>query len=376
MKSVVERNINMIQPIDFNKPVYSAVNINIKKPEVNAGSDASKPTSVNNDRGIYNAVKINIDNPRVNTEPKQIYDYPEADGIVTYDMIAFSPVEYSAEDDIKKLPAETENAEAVEVPSPNYTSVEAEKSEMAEKKTLNGLNRLSFRASESEVKRPEIIPSEPILPRVDISLVTENLTSSNKDVQAQQIEEIVRLAVLEPENAKDYLVSDVFTALINITQEDATKLAPPSQQQIEIRQKLIANIIAVEKDRNAANNLPYKLSDDEVAIATILSPMELTERNKEYAITALGTLAELFIEDFQSKEGRVVPITDAPGVSAIVEALKKDPDSGVKLAAIDALRHIQRSEYKEELSALFALAATDPNPIVSNAAHKSIEELS
>ena len=374
----------MVQPIDFNKPVYSAVNINIKKPEVDARTNVTNPMTVNNDNGIYNAVKIDIDNPRVNTEPKpSVYDYPEANGIVTYDMLTINPINLPKEDNIKALPeGETtpvdvaeEGAEKVEVPAPNFTTLEAEKEDLAEKKTPDAVSGLSFRANENKVKKPEIIPSEPILPNVDIALVTENLASKDKDVQAQQIEEIVRLAVMEPEKAKDYLVSDVFTGLISITQEDATTLTSPSKEQVEARQKLIANILAVEKDKNAINNLPYKMSDEEVAFATALSPMELTERNKEYAITALGALAELFIEDFQAKEGRVVPITDAPGVSAIVNALRQDPDSGVKLAAIDALRHIQRPEYKEELSALFTLVQTDPNPNVSRTAAKAIAEL-
>ena len=373
----------MVQPIDFNKPVYSAVNINIKKPEVDARTNVTNPMTVNNDNGIYNAVKIDIDNPRVNTEPKpSVYDYPEANGIVTYDMLTINPINLPKEDNIKALPEGeatpvdvAEEAETVKVPAPSFTTLEAEKEDLAEKKTLDAVSGLSFRANENEVKKPEIIPSEPILPNVDIALVTENLASPDKDVQAQQIEEIVRLAVMEPEKAKDYLVSDVFTGLISITQEDATTLTPPSKEQVEARQKLIANILAVEKDKNAINNLPYKMSDEDVAFATVLSPMELTERNKEYAITALGALAELFIEDFQAKEGRVVPITDAPGVSAIVNALRQDPDSGVKLAAIDALRHIQRPEYKEELSALFTLVQTDPNPNVSRTAAKAIAEL-
>lgn len=365
----------MVQPINLDKPVYSAVNINIRKPEVDAKTGVSNPMTVSNDNGIYNAVKIDIDNPKVNTDPKPVYDYPQAEGIVTYDMLTVNPVSLPAKDNIQPEATEAEEENTTELPAPNYTTIEEEKADSAEKKTLDAETKLSFRAGTSEHKKPEIIPSEPILPNVDISIVTKNLTSPNKDIQAQQIEEIVRFAIMEPEKAKDYLVSDVFTSLINIVQEDATKLVPPSKEQIIARQKLIANIMAVEKNKDAVNNLPYKMSDEEVSLAATLSPMELTERNKEYAIAALGILAGLFIQDYQEKEGRVVPITDAPGVSAIVNALRKDPDSGVKLAAIDALRQIQRPEYKEELSALFILAKTDPNPAVSKTAEKALTEL-
>ena len=363
----------MVQSIDFSKPIYNGVNISIRKPEVITNGNKENVTNpaTNNDNGIYNAVNIDVDNPRVSSQERKIYDYPEADSIVTYEMLNFNQI--PVKDDEKQL--EDMSAQDVEVPAPNYTTVEAEKADMTEKKTPELTNALSFRANQTEVKKPEIVPSEPILPKVDIALVAENLANSNKDVQAQQIEEIVRTAIMDKENAKNYLVSDVFTGLINITEEDATKLAGPTKQQIEARQKLIANIIAVEKDQKAINNLPYKMSDEEVALAADLTPMELVERNKEYAITALGVLAELFIEDFEAKEGRIVPITDAPGVSAIVNALRRDPDSGIKLAAIDALRHIKRPEYKEELSALFTLAQTDQNPHVSAAAAKSLAEL-
>ena len=375
MKSVVKGIKSMVQSIDFSKPIYNGVNISIRKPEVI--TDGITNPMTNNDNGIYNAVNIDVDSPKVGSQSQKIYDYPEADGIVTYEMLNFNQVPVNVED--KALPEqEAEIAEeevVVEVPAPNYTTAEAEKAESAEKKTLDVTTALSFRANEANVKRPEIVPSEPIMPKVDVALVFENLSSTNKDVQAQQIEEIVRTAILNPENAKHYLISDIFTGLINITKEDATKLAGPTKEQIEARQKLIANIIAVEKDKKAVNNLPYKMSDEEIAVATNLSPMELVERNKEYAITALGALTELFIEDFEAKEGRIVPITDAPGVSAIVNALRKDPDSGIKLAAIDALRHIQRPEYKEELSAIFTLVQTDSNPNVSRAATKALAEL-
>lgn len=374
MKSVDERNMCMVQAIDFNKPVYNAVNISIRKPEVNAGNQ-KEVNEINNDSGIYNAVKIHIDNPKVNTEPQKVYDYPEADGIVTYEMLNVNPIALPAAQDEAEIKNNTEKVEDTGVPAPNFTTLEAEKEDSAEKKTLDVTSALSFRAAEKEVKKPEIIPSEKILPPIDIALVSENLNSSNRDIQAQQIEEIVRTVLFDTENAKNYLVSDVFTGLINISSEDVTKLQPPTKQQIEARQKIIANIMAVEKDQKAVNNLPYKMSDDEIALATNLSPMELAERNKEYAITALGALAELFIEDYQAKEGKIVPITDAPGVSAIVNALRKDPDSGIKLAAIDALRHIQRPEYKEELSTLFTLAQTDPNPNVARAAALSLQGL-
>ena len=364
----------MVQPVDFSQPTYNAVSINIKKPEINTNGTkeavenvASNPVSVNNS-SIFNAVKIDIDNPKINTEPKKIYDYPEANEIVTYEMLNYGPVALESKE-------QPEQADYVDESVADFEIDENDNYDLAEKKNNNSITALSFRGETSNVKKPEIIPSENILPKIDISSVSAKLTSNDRDIQATQIEEIVRTAIVDPDLAKHYLVSDVFTDLIKITEEDATKLQPPTQKQMEIRQKLIANIIAVEKDKKSANDLPYKLSEEDIKIATNLSPLELAERNKEYAITALGVLAELFIEDYQAKEGRIVPITDAPGVSAIVNALRKDPDSAVKLAALDALRHIQRPEYKEELAALYTMSQTDPDPTVSKASKILLQEI-
>jgi len=423
MESVTERIVYMIEPVELNKPIYNGVNISITKPEINTGK-TTQPNEVNTDNGIYNAVRIDIDNPSVNTQPKKIYDYPQAESIVTYEMLNINPIqknnnlietddyieeipiyeEVDSDDSIsqtqpnelepKRLPREKlealltydnqkedekniENARIAEIPAPNYTTLDAEKSYVStpsdDEQKEEVSSKLSFKGI-NDNKKPEIIPSENIVPKIDIGAVINNLSSNDKDIQAQQIEEIVKTAIMDQEKAKNYLVSDVFTNLIKITEEDATKLAPPTKQQIEARKKLIANIVAVDKDKNAINNLPYKMSENEIALAVNLSPMELTERNKEY-ITALGVLAELFIEDYEAKEGSIVPITDAPGVSAIVNALRRDPDPSVKLAAIDALRHIQRPEYKEELAALFALAKNDPNPNIARAAIISLQAI-
>ena len=118
MKSVVERKNSMVEPIDFNRPVYSAVNINIRKPEVDANKNVSNPMTVNNDNGIYNAVKIDIDNPKINTDTKPVYDYPEAEGIVTYDMLTLNPIALpEKEEEIEEADIETEDVEAAEVRS-------------------------------------------------------------------------------------------------------------------------------------------------------------------------------------------------------------------------------------------------------------------
>ena len=149
----------MVQSIDnsANRPIYNGVKINIQKPEVNASGVNSGVNRGENisypDNGIYNAVNIDIDNPSVNTEPKRIYDYPEAEGPVTYEMAntnriplpqGFNVAYHTTNVILPKMeqeveiegikPEEADDIEEVEieeetpaVPEPNYTTTEAEK---------------------------------------------------------------------------------------------------------------------------------------------------------------------------------------------------------------------------------------------------------
>ncbi len=398
----------MVQSIDnsANKPNYNAVKINIRQPEVNA---ANNRNTYIDDNGIYNAVNIDIDNPSVNTEPKRIYAYPESESPVTFDMvnpkriplpqgfnIAYTTtnvilpkieneVEIEIEDEPEEIEIE-EEPENVEVPEASYTSVEAEKANAeAEDNIINDvkimeaetekIKKADNQISVSEIKRPEIIPGEEILPDVDISLVVSNLTNPDFDVQAQQMEEIARLSLDDKENAIPYIVREVFSSLIDITKADSTNLAAPSEEQVQARKKLIANFIAIETARssNTQPKLPYPVNEADLALANQLSPMEMAERNKEYALFTMSILAKVYADEVERHTGNIVPLTDLPGSAAIVDALRYNPNSEVKIAAIDALRHIQRPEYKEELTKLYTLAKADSNPQVAMAAARALK---
>ena len=424
----------MVQSIDSNisGQNYNAVKINIQKPQVNGNPNVN--TAQNNDNGNYSAVNINIDNPTVNMPEHKIYDYPEAQVPVTYDMANINQIplpqgfhvayqttnlilpkmeneleievdkktpeklddKASAEEieepqnekvasetaDEAKTPVvdveeKTEEKEdkKVEVPEPNFTTVEAEK---GEEKIDNINDDVEVMATETkDIKKPEIIPGEEIKPDVDIPLVISNLTNENFDVQAQQMEEIARVALDDSNNAIPYIVRDVFSSLIEITKKDSAELAAPTDEQIQARKKVIANFVSMEngKAKNQPVKLPYSITEKDVALADTISPMEQAERNKEYALYTMAILAKVYTDEIEKQTGNIVPMTDIPGTAAIVDSLRYNPNSGVKIASIDALRHIYRPEYKEEMSTLFTLAQADTNPEVAIAATRALDKI-
>ncbi len=379
----------MVQSIDslFNRPVYNAVNIKINKPEVN--SKDNENLSLITDNGIYNAVKIRIDNPSINPNKEQkIYDYPEAKGIVTYDMAGIRPVMpvtlYSASAHVA-VPEEAAQEQAPEVPEPAFTTVEAEKKadtavkddtqkeESLKEDAIKDDNaNVQFHGA-AKAEKPEIVPSEEIKPEVDMKQLISNLKNEDYDVQAQQMEEIVRMSLDGEDKLMPYIVKDVFTNIMDIANKDTSALSGPSQEQIEIRNKIIANVIAAQS--KGVKKLPYQLTKEQVTEANKLSPMEMAERNKEYALFTLAVLAKGYVDGVEKETGNVVPITDVPGVSTMIDTLRVSTNPSIKASAIESLVYIQRPEYKQELSTVFEIAKSDKNPLVAETAKFALNEI-
>lgn len=320
---------------------YNAVNIKIHNPRANV---AGKTQECNN--GEFNAVNMEIINPELG---QPIYSYPVHDSIVTSDM-ALAPVT---------------------VPEPNLTTVEDEKKN-------NGnpaFSGISFRAS-----APEIIPDANLKPAINIDEVNANLKSDNYDVQARQLEKIVKAALGDKESAIPYVTQSVFAEIINLAEKDTSALEGPTNEQIELRKKIITNEIIKERETAKGKKpeeieLPYNITKSDLAIAATLSPLEMAERNKEYALLTLAALGKVYVEEFENKTGNVVPLTDIPGASVIANSLRNSKNPSVKIAAIEALAYINRDEYKDEISAIMKIAATDENQLVSMVAKELLKSM-
>jgi len=360
---------------------YNAVNIKINNPRANV----TERRKNNNCEGEFNAVNLEINNPELREKP--MYSYPKYDTIVTSDMANVRPIDipeipifpvayktsfinnrtYISTD--LDTPAELVRAENIEVPQPYLTTTENEKKNI----TFNGI---SFKKAQS----PEIIPAGNIRPAVDIEKVAENLSSSNYDVQAKQLEEIIYAALKDKANSLAYISTPIFSEIINIIQKDTSSLEGPTEEQIDIRKKIITNEIIYEQQlaenkKPEEIELPYKLTQEELAKAIDLSELELAERNKEYAILTLAALNKIYIDEYNAKTGTVVPLTDLPGVAAIVEELKNSKNPSVKAASIEALVYINKPEYKDEIKTILQIAANDKNRVVSMTAADALNNI-
>ncbi len=352
--------------IDQPKSVYNAVNIKINNPKANV---SDKQKNENYENREFNAVNLEINEPELKPEKKSIYSYPTANEVVTYDRAGVSPI------DIPELPVipvayktsytyistdltpETVKKDEDIVPKPYITTIENEKSSPNDNINFNGL---SFKASQ----KPEIIPDAGIKPAIDTKKVNENLTSDNFDIQALQLKEIVDAALHDKENATSYISTEIFSNIIDIIEKDTTTLEGPTEEQLKIRERLIIYAQqAQEEVAKGANpddiKFPQDITDKDIAKALELSPLEMAERNKEYAISALAALDKVYIEEFEKQTGNVIPLTDLPGISSMVETLKNSTNSDLRITSLVALGYIARPEYEKEISAIFKIASQD-----------------
>lgn len=344
------------------KGSYNAVNIKINNPQANLTK-----VHADEDNKDLNAVNLEINNPELQQIP--IYSYPEYNEAVPADMAIAPAKAYNMPaSQAAYKPLEGKSADRVEVPAPNLTSPEKEKLNMA----FHGIN---FRAD-----KPIVAAKADMKPAVDIEKTVGNLNSKDYDVQAAELGKIISAALNTKGDAIPYITPAIFSAMIEIAEKDNSALEGPSGEQIDIRKKIITNEILREKQLSEGKKpeeikLPYEISGAELNKAMKLSTMELAERNKEYAILTLGALSKVYTDEFRKKTGNVVPLTDLPGASTIVETLKTSKNPSVKVAAIESLVYVNCPEYKKEISTVLEIVSKDKNPAVAKIAQEALNNI-
>lgn len=377
-----------VAPVSFRSVAanYNAVKIKVDEPKTTVPEGFK---STENDNGIYNGVDIEVNRPMVDIKRASEYEYPKYDGIVTYDMIkpaegepkAIENINVSTNDKVsdnvtfnglKDAPVEEKANDAKVAFRGEGASVEekADDTKVAfkgEEMPAEELNpEVSFKGQKKNIN---VIPSVEIKPEIDIKDFVSKLSEGNYDEQAIKMAEIIQSAT-SSEKLDNFVTKDVFLGLMEIAQKDTSKLAKPTIQQEEIRNKIYINEmtkqVAKENGENPDNiKLPYSLSDNEIKLAKDFSEYELAERNKEYALITMAILAKQYSNDIEKAAGDIVPLTDLPGASVMVETLRNSDNASVKVAAIDSLMYVYRPDYKNEFSSLFKLVASDKNPVVA-----------
>lgn len=329
----------------------------------------------------YNAVKIDVHNPMVNTPGTMApqysapavtqapqyatptmpyYTYPQAQ-LYNYPQTMQQPY-YMPPVQQMPLPEQAAPA-AVEVAAPQIAqqNINAPQAPAVPEPVVTQPAAAPQPAQAPvEAAKPEVVPAAPLAPQVDLNSFISKLTNPDYEVQAATMEEMANMVKDDPQKATELLDVKVMDALTNIVNADTSKLAGPSQEQIAARQKLLSN---------------QQMTDAEKQLATTITPMELAERNKSYAMFTSAILQKLYGDEVAKLTNTTVPLTELPGAVTIVEQLKNNPNPMVRTSAIEALSYIQTPSYKQDLNTLFTIAKNDEDKGVQEAAAAALDKL-
>ena len=308
--------------------------------------------SVQPQQPSYNAVKIDIHNPSVGVgscpQPQAqqvpaapmapVYEYPNAQiygpqpGVQPGYYVPAAQPQVPQQVNINN-PQPVQPAPAAEVPAP-------------------------------VVSQPEVVQPEPVKPELDLTSFVAQLSDPDFEKQAAGMEEIskmIKADIKDGTNKSTALVdTKIFEALNNILSFDSSKIEGPTQAQMDARQKIL--------DKK-------EVTEEETKLANTMTPQELAERNKSYALFTIALLDKLYADEVAKLSKEVVPLTGLPEIVNVVNQLKDNPNPMVRASAIEALNYIKRPEYVKDLTTLFEVAKKDQNPEVVQTAEEALKVL-
>lgn len=329
---------------------------------------AQPPCAVATQQPSYNAVKIDILNPSMgvpgiaqpqyapvtapvyNYPQAPIYNYPQADPAMpqTQQFPCVTTVP-------QQLPPVSQPQIVTQVPQ----VIQQNNNAPVQQPTAPAVPEPQM-SKEIVDNKPEVVPGQAPQPQVDLNGFIARLANPDFEGQAKAMEEIANMVKENPQKATELVDTKVFEALNNIVKYDSSNLDGPTQAQVDARQKIVEN---------------KQVTEDEKKLANTMTPKELAERNKSYALFTIAIMDKLYADEVAKLSNTTVPLTELPEAITVVDQLKDNPNPMVRASAIEALSYIQNPEYKKDLTTLFTVAKNDQDEGVVQAANAALEKL-
>ncbi|MCD7879199.1 MAG: hypothetical protein LUG16_04615 [Candidatus Gastranaerophilales bacterium] len=204
------------------------------------------------------------------------------------------------------------------------------------------------------------VVGEPVAP--DKSITPESfagqLKTDDLDAQKNTIEQIAELVKNDDTAGPVLLDTQIFDALVDIIDKDTSNLEGPSPEILELRQKPQDELSDADKER-----------------ASVPTPLEKAEINKQYALYTIAYMQERLNNELTKRNGSSLELKELPCIEKVVDTVKSNPNPMLRAGAISSLAHIAKPEYKEDLSVIFDLAKSDEDESVKEAATKAYDAL-
>lgn len=287
----------------------------------------------------YNAIKINIVDPKVNAPGAPagapVYNYPQAQ-VYNYPQAApQAPVYY---------PPVMTTPQAVPAP------------QVVNQQTVNQVPAT-------------VVPEPPVAPEtieqtkqndqaVNVPAFTQRISSDNLEDVGKAIEEVADIAQTKP--TPELLDTALMEALLNVIGKDSSTLEGPTENQKALRQKGLEG---------------KQLTEAELSEANVITPLEMAERNKQYALFTTAILQNQLIDEFKKTNNVTPDIKDLPGMEQIVSTIKDNPNPMLRASGLAALAYNARPEYKAVMTEIFELSKKDADENVQKVAEEGLAKL-
>lgn len=292
----------------------------------------------------YNAIKINIVDPKVNAPGSQpaaqsVYGYPQAP-IYNYPQATQAPAYYP--------PAQTV---PVSAPAPQVIN----------QQTVNQVPPTVVPAQPQPAEAPKA-PAQEAKPSaaVDVAALTADIKSDDLTKSGEAIEKVADVAQTKPEAASQLLDTGLMESLLGVIGKDTATLTGPTDKQKELRQQMLEGKQLSEADQAEANKI---------------TPLEMAERNKQYALFTTAILQNSLIDEFKKTNNMTPDIKDLPGMEQIVSTIKDNPNPMLRASGLAALAYNARPEYKSVMKEIFELSKQDSDENVKKLADEGLAKL-
>lgn len=297
----------------------------------------------------YNAIKINIVDPKVNapgSQPAPVYNYP-TNQVYSYPQAQQVPAYYPPVQQLP-APAQAQVPVAPQVPAPQVVN----------QQTVNQVPTSVVPEPPQAAQPTEAPQTAPQSTVVNVPAFTQRINSDNLEDVGKAIEEVADIAQTRP--APELLDTALMEALLGVIGKDSSTLEAPTERQKELRQQGLEG---------------KQLSEADMAEANRITPLEMAERNKQYALFTTAILQNQLIDEFKKTNNVTPDIKDLPGMEQIVSTIKDNPNPMLRASGLAALAYNARPEYKAVMTEIFNLSKQDADENVQKVAEEGLAKL-
>ena len=217
---------------------------------------------------------------------------------------------------------------------------------------------------------PAAEAQQPSQDDIDTNALIEGLNNTDAKVREATINEIAKEAQKNP-SAKQKLVAEpIMQGLVNIINEDTTKLEGPTDEQIAVAEKIVKG---------------EKLTPEEEKISDNLAPRDAANLNRAYSLYTLAMLQKLqrdevdeYIQNQKANGQEAIDplkLEDLYGYNDVVNVIQNDARPEVQIAAMQALRYIARPEDKEAVAKVLEKPLASQDADVKKTAQEIMDEM-